>query len=396
MTETTVASRARRDTWKRDGRAKGIYWRPRARGGKTWGFYNPRVGRVQGGCRSRQEALDSRAKAQLDQSAGLPTPDTRTLIRDLEAELRDVKERRLRSSSFAVYAYACDQIILPELGHLKPSQCGPDRIARLYRDLEKRGLSPATIRRYLSPLGGIFKLAIRRGAISVNPLELLTVDERPTGGGVADHYDWEANEISGFLATAEAYDTRPESRQPYFPLTKLLTLTGARVGEGQAAQWCDIDLLGGVWQVRHSLNRDGTLGRPKTAAGEREVWLSQGLVHTLVQHKPVDAADTDFVFASKNNPERPISYHNYRSRGFQPVLEKAGLAGKGITIHSLRSAAISLYATRGLTLHETAKVMGQKNPDVTWRHYYRLFDKSNLAERVRAAQDSITTEPTNS
>ena len=35
-------------------------------------------------------------------------------------------------------------------------------------------------------------------------------------------------------------------------------------------------------------------------------------------------------------------------------------------------------------------MMGQKNPQVTWRHYYRLFDKSSVAERVRAAQSRIT------
>jgi hypothetical protein len=34
--------------------------------------------------------------------------------------------------------------------------------------------------------------------------------------------------------------------------------------------------------------------------------------------------------------------------------------------------------------------MGEKNPQVTWRHYYRIFDKSTVAERVRAAQTTIT------
>ena len=110
----------------------------------------------------------------------------------------------------------------------------------------------------------------------------------------------------------------------------------------------------------------------------------------LVQIKPEDALDDEFVFASKRNSRRPISYQNFRRRGFIPALEKVGLMGKGITIHSLRSAAISLYAANGLTLEETAKVMGQKNLQVTWRHYYRLFDKSNVAERVRAARTTIT------
>jgi integrase len=183
---------------------------------------------------------------------------------------------------------------------------------------------------------------------------------------------------------------RSESRYNYAPLIKLLTLTGLRVGEALALRWTNVDLLGGVIDVRLNLNRDGSLGAPKTAAGERDVWLSPGLVDMLVRLKPEDATDEDFVFASRNNRSRPISYHNFRRRGFEPALSNAGLAGKSITIHTLRSAAISLYAASGLTLEETAKVMGQKNPHVTWRHYYRLFDKSAVAARVRAAQTSIT------
>jgi integrase len=382
----------RRDVRHKDGRARGVRYRLRADGSKAWQYYDARLQRYAAAA-SRKDAIDRRAKSQLDKSAGLPAPDTRTRIKDLAEEVRATKKRRLRSASLGMYEYALDKIILPELGHLKPSAVSPDRIARLIRDLETRGLSPATIRRYLSPLGAIFKLAIRRGAISVNPLDLLSPDERPSGGGVAEHYEWESEEISALIAAAEELDRRPESRYGYAPLIKLLVLTGLRVSEGLALRWQDVDLLSGILHVRHSLNRDGTLGKPKTDAGEREVWLSPGLVETLVQLKPLDASEGDFVFASKTNRERPVSYHNFRSRGFEPALVKAGLAGKGITIHTLRSAAISLYAARGLTLHETAKVMGQKNPDVTWRHYYRLFDKSDLAARVRAAQESLGMTP---
>ena len=85
---------------------------------------------------------------------------------------------------------------------------------------------------------------------------------------------------------------------------------------------------------------------------------------------------------------RPISYHNFRDRGFALAVEKAKLRGQGITIHGLRSAAISLYAARGLTMLETATVMGQADAGVTWKHYARLFDRSDVEARVRAAQAS--------
>jgi hypothetical protein len=38
---------------------------------------------------------------------------------------------------------------------------------------------------------------------------------------------------------------------------------------------------------------------------------------------------------------------------------------------------------------ETATVMGQKDPQVTWKHYARLFDRTKVNERIRQAQESI-------
>jgi integrase len=218
---------------------------------------------------------------------------------------------------------------------------------------------------------------------------LLSDDERPQGGGVAAHFEWSPQDISKLISASEDLGKRPEARYDYSPLIRLLVSTGLRVSEALALRWEEVDLLDGTLRIKHSLNRDGTLGPPKTKAGEREVWLSPGLVDLLVALKPLDALEEDFVFASKRTPDRPLSYFNFRRRGFEPALEKAGLDGKGITIHTLRSAAISIYASSGLTLEETAKVMGQAQPHVAWRNYYRLFDKSNVAERVRAAQERI-------
>jgi integrase len=75
-----------------------------------------------------------------------------------------------------------------------------------------------------------------------------------------------------------------------------------------------------------------------------------------------------------------------------PALEAAGLAGKGITIHDLRSAAISLYAASGLSLVEVAAIVGHSDATVTAKHYARLFERSDVAARVRAAQAVVTIE----
>jgi integrase len=385
MSETTVR---KRDTgWKRHGKDRGVYYRRLARG-KGWGYYA--AGRIHA-APTRQAALDGRAEAQLRRSKGQPEPDRRVTVATLAEEVREIKRDSLRASSFKSFEYALDQILLPELGHLRAAEVTPDRLAHLVRTLKRRGLSAPSSRRYLSPLGPIFKLALRRHAIAVSPLALLSDDERPNGGGIRAHHVWSTEEIARLITAAEELGQRQQAHFDYAPLIRLLVATGMRVSEALAVRWLDIELLDGIIHVRHSWSRDSKLGPPKTDASVRDVPIAPGLVDMLTLLKPEHATDTDFVFTTTGT--KPISYHNFRERGFRPAIERAGLGGKGITIHGLRSAAVSLYAARGLTMLETATVMGQKDPGVTWRHYARLFDPSDVNARVRAAQESIEQPP---
>jgi hypothetical protein len=155
-----LVKQRRRDLgWKRDGKAKGVYWRKLA-SGKGWGYYH--AGKIHS-APSRDAAIEAKAEAQVRKSKGLPEPDSTVTIAKLAEEVRETKRRKLRGSSFGSFEYALDKIILAEIGSLRVVQVGPDRIARLIHDLDRRGLKPSSIRRYLSPLGPIFKLAVRRG-----------------------------------------------------------------------------------------------------------------------------------------------------------------------------------------------------------------------------------------
>jgi integrase len=160
-------------------------------------------------------------------------------------------------------------------------------------------------------------------------------DERPTGGGVRDHHVWSPEEISRLLSAAEDLGRRREANYDYPPLIRLLVLTGLRISEALALRWQDVDLLAATIHVRHSLARDGSLTPPKTKAGRRDVPIAPGLVDMLTLLKPADAGDEAFVFSTTDT--RPISYHNFRDRGFVPALAKAGLADKGIARLQSRS-----------------------------------------------------------
>lgn len=392
MSDSTLTSRPKRDSgWHRDGKAKGIYWRKRERGPKAWGYYATQLGRIVQIEGNRQAAIDAKAQDGLRKSAGTPPPDTRVLIRDLVEQVRERAECKTRRSSFAVTSRALD-MIEAEVGHLKVTQLGPERIERLERDLidgkiTGRRLTVASARRYLVPLSLIFKLAVRRGIIAASPMP--SVEREASTEPKRKKFEWSPDSISKLVDAAEGLAARPESRYDYAPLIRVLVTLGLRVGEALALRWCDVRLLEAELHVEHTWGRDGDdrLGPPKTSAGVRTVPLAPGMVDLFALLKADDAGEEDFVFSTTG--KRPVSYFNFRRRGFQSALEGAELDGHGITIHDLRSAAVSLYAARGLTMLEVAEVMGQSDPHVTGKHYARLFDRSNVAGRIREAQASL-------
>jgi integrase len=154
---------------------------------------------------------------------------------------------------------------------------------------------------------------------------------------VSEHYVWSPEEVSRLLAAAEELGSRKLAQYDYAPLIRLLVLTGLRVSEALALRWQAVDLLEATIHVRHSWSREGTLAEPKTKSGRRDVPIAPGLVDMLVTIKPEDATDDSFVFSTTGTT--PIAYWNFRDRGFVPALAKAGLVGKGITIHASKPAS---------------------------------------------------------
>jgi integrase len=389
MSDPKTSSTARRDTgWRRDGKSAGIYWQARAKGKKAWGYYDPRLGRVVSGCRTRQEAIDKRAKAQLDKSAGLPVPDTRVRIRDLAEELRDTKRRRP-----AALVVPC---VGGRAGSDRPQRDRPPQAgaagAGSDRQADPRPRGARTQPRHHRQVSPAAQRNPRaRGEARDHRLEPngTPVPRRaPTGGKQRKRFEWSPEAISKLIAAADDLGKRSEARLNYAPLIQLLALTGLRVSEALALRWGDVDLLEGLLSVRHSLGRDGALGEPKTKAGERDVPLRPGLVDLLLQLKPLKASDEDFVFAGKSG--KPLGYWNVRNRGFQKAVEKAGLDGNDLTIHDLRHAAASLYIASGLTPVDVAAVLGHANASITLKVYAHLFDRSDVQARIRAAQETVT------
>jgi integrase len=386
MSDSTLS---KRDTgWKS---SKGIARRRRKKGGPEWGFYSSQQGKIVGGFATKDDAVQAKANDMLRKSKGMPAPNTKRTIGEYIDVTLERKRRDLQASSLALDERALE-IMRDEIGHLKPGQCGPDRLEKLEADLGAgtitgNPLKHDSVSRYMSVLPAVFKLAVRDGAIPVSPMSLM---ERAKGGPKAQQFKWSLEAIKNLLEASEQLARKPGARYDYSPLLRVLVLTGLRVSEALALRVCDVDLLGGRLNIEHSLRRDGTLGPPKTEAGRRIVPLSSELVELLVQLIPIDAEEHDFVFHSKGNAQRPLSYFNFRTRGFEPALRIAGLDEEGITVHSLRHAAVSMFAWAGLTLVEVAAIVGHADASVTAKVYTHLFESDDAHARVRAAQASLS------
>jgi integrase len=118
------------------------------------------------------------------------------------------------------------------------------------------------------------------------------------------------------------------------------------------------------------------------------VAIPPGLVDLLARHIPADAAEDAFVFPSLAG-ESPVSYFNVAKRGFKKTHKRAGLDGKGITVHDLRHAAASLLIRQGLTPVEVAAHLGHADSGITLRVYAHLFDPTDTAARIRSAFEVV-------
>ena len=361
-------------------RHRGISYRKRADGSRQYaiywkGTYIPAEG-------GEREALAKQADLRGKDARGEATIPTKVTFRDVAEEWYESKHR-LRPYTRRGYRSSLDRILLPRFSSMKIASIRPEHIARLIRDLEKRGLSPATITDYLKPLSGTLGYAVRHGLISANPCLQLTRDDRPAPRERKPDHVWNDAEMTALVEAAEHLSRQSEARYDYSPLIKLALATGLRLGELLGLTWADADLQAGELHVRRQWTRMSEYGPPKTRAAVRRVPLSDDFTQYLREHKIAArySQDEDPIFAAKSGG--PLGHRNVTERGFEPARKRAGI--EGVSFHSMRHAFASRMIARGISPTVLAKLMGHESSAITERRYIHLFDKQRTDDAVRAA-----------
>jgi integrase len=233
-------------------------------------------------------------------------------------------------------------------------------------------ISASTQAKHLRVLSAMFKVAIKRGLTSRNPVASLDDSQRPQVERNEAPY-FTDDEVAPLLAALHGNDRA---------LVKLALLTGMRAGELLALRWSHVDLTEKTIHVREAYKDGLGVSAPKSKRSLRDVELTGYAIKALgdlLREQGVQDEDA-LLF-----PPLVKSSDGYRrvydvSRGLlYPAMERAGISRSGNrltppteaerTFHSLRHTFARVALENAADLGWVSRQMGHSSTMVTDQRY---------------------------
>jgi integrase len=269
-----------------------------------------------------------------------------------------------KPSALRSYEQALRSRILPRLGAAKLSQIKTVDLQDLVEQMLAEGLSASTIRNALMPLRAIYRRALLRGEVALNPTSGL---ELPSVRGGRDRIA-SPGEAARLLAALPEQDRAMWASALY---------GGLRRGELMALRWEDVDLAAGIIRVERSYDVRAGIVEPKSRAGRRSVPIAAVLRGELLAHKLRSRRRSGYVFG--RSAERSFEPVSVRARALA-AWEKAGL--RPICLHEARHTFASLMIAAGVNAKALSTYMGHASVTITYDRYGHLMP-GNEAEAAQ-------------
>ena len=184
-----------------------------------------------------------------------------------------------KPSALRAYEQALRAKLLPALGHLKLSAVTRNSVQDLVDRLVAEGAAASTVRNAVLPLRAIYRRALSRSEVHLNPTEGLTL---PAVRGRRDRVARPAEALA--LLEALTHEDRAVWATALY--------AGLRRGELAALRWADVDLERGLIRVERSWDPKAGPVEPKSRSGRRRVPLARPLRVHLAAHRLVCGAPT--------------------------------------------------------------------------------------------------------
>jgi integrase len=254
------------------------------------------------------------------------------------------------------YDQALRDRILPELGAKRLAEVTRRDVLDLVDRLLAEGLDPSTIRNAVAPLRVIYRRAVDRSEVAVNPTTALNL---PAARGKRDR-------IADPVEAAKLIAAVPSDDRP---LWATAFYAGLRSGELQALQWEDVDLAAGVIRVERAYDpKAREFIAPKSKAGIRKVPIPAALREQLIEWKLRCGRSAGVVFG--RTAETPFDARALARRA-STAWKRAKLSPIGL--HECRHTFASLMIAAGVNAKALSTYLGHASIGITFDRYGHLM-----------------------
>jgi integrase len=283
--------------------------------------------------------------------------------------VRDRSGHHYKPGTLREYARALSLRVLPEFGGVRLSELTRADLQDFVDRLLGRKLAASTIRNTMNPLQAIYRHAVRRELVIVNPTREVDL---PAARGRRERIAT-ASQAAHLIAAA------PESDRAIWATA---FYAGLRRGELQALRSSDIDLGRSEITVERSWDQyEGPIA-PKSKAGVRTV----PILAVLRDHLDPRALGTGTDLAFGRRPDEPFSpkaIADPAKRTWAAVnereREKAAREGRdpdllpSLTFHECRHTFASLLIDAGVNPKAIQEFMGHATIEETFSRYGHLM-----------------------
>ena len=299
-------------------------------------------------------------------------------------EYLDERESEVAPKTMAGWRYHADNHIKPRIGALDLDEVTPPELRRLYREMQRGGLSGTTTRAAHRLLHLVFKQAVGDGLLPSNPCQFV----KPPPDDTPEKRTLDEDAVGALLKALPA-DTMTGMA------ARLALGTGMRRAEVLALTWDKVDFGALVVNVTTAL--DSVTNRPKatkTKRGQRTIPISRELAADLKRHKAWLAArrmkapdrwtERGIVF-----PSLDVKHGHKAGRYWTPAAFSAAWrkAGTGWSFHELRHTCITRWLRAGMRDELVSRLAGHSGSNVT-RAVYSHAPAAEF-EEARAVVDGI-------
>jgi integrase len=279
----------------------------------------------------------------------------------------------LEPKTLRTYESLWDRHVLPNIGGLELRQLRPAVLDRYLAQLQRQGLSPASVKKVAGLVQGVLQRAVEWERIAQNPMRVAHKPKARRRIVIRPIAPRQVERLRAHLLG--------EGRLRCATLVSLLAYSGLRPGEALALTW---ERIGERTIAVTGASSMGRLKGTKTGA-ERTVRLLSPLAQDLAEWRLAegrpDPRDLVFRGESRDGTMTEGQWNRWTQGAFRIAKLAVGLPNA--RAYDLRHSYVSLLIHEGQSILEVARQAGH-SPQTCLRDYGHLFDEFDPAERTRA------------